>query len=198
MTRTSSFILTLLLASLVSSPAAAQDHGHATRTNDPKAASAPPVLPYAAMMDRRVKALSDRQVADLRAGRGMGLALPAELNGYPGPLHVLELADALQLSHEQRLRTTQLVGAMKAQTIPIGRRIVAEETRLDRLFAEKQIDQASLEDVTAKIGAAQGELRAAHLGYHLKIIELLSTDQIARYGQLRGYAGVSVHDATVP
>ena len=58
--------------------------------------------PYAGMQARPIKALSDQQIADLKAGRGMGLALAAELNGYPGPLHVLELADKLDLSAEQR------------------------------------------------------------------------------------------------
>ena len=51
--------------------------------------------PYSGMQSRPIKALSEQQIADLRAGRGMGLALPAELNGYPGPVHVLELADKL-------------------------------------------------------------------------------------------------------
>ena len=58
--------------------------------------------PYAGMQSRPIKALSEQQVADLGAGRGMGLALVAELNGYPGPLHVLELADKLSLSKDQR------------------------------------------------------------------------------------------------
>ena len=42
--------------------------------------------PYAGLEGRSVKALSEQQIADLRAGRGMGLALAAELNGYPGPM----------------------------------------------------------------------------------------------------------------
>jgi hypothetical protein len=54
--------------------------------------------PYAGLEARSIKTLSDQQIGDLRAGRGMGLALAAELNGYPGPMHVLELADALGLS----------------------------------------------------------------------------------------------------
>jgi hypothetical protein len=116
------------------------------------------------MADRSVKALSDAQIADLRAGRGMGSALPAELNGYPGPAHVL--AGDLQLTHEQRIQTKQLMEAMAAQTIPIGERIIAEETELDRLFADRRITQTSLEDTTLKIGIAQGKLRAAHLRYH--------------------------------
>ena len=35
---------------------------------------------YADMRTRSIKALSDQQIADLRAGRGMALALAAELN----------------------------------------------------------------------------------------------------------------------
>jgi hypothetical protein len=50
-------------------------------------------MPYSGMQSRSNKSLSDLQVADLQSGRGMGLALAAELNGYPGPSHVLELAE---------------------------------------------------------------------------------------------------------
>ena len=57
--------------------------------------------PYVGMQTRSIKARSDQQIADLKAGRGMGLALPAELNGYPGPAHVLELSDQLGLSAER-------------------------------------------------------------------------------------------------
>jgi hypothetical protein len=76
--------------------------------------------PYAGLEQRAVKALSEQQIADLRAGRGMGLALPAELNGYPGPSHVLENADALGLSAEQRERTKGLFEAMNAEAVPVG------------------------------------------------------------------------------
>jgi hypothetical protein len=142
------------------------------------------------MAQRPVKALSDRQITDLKAGRGMGLALAAELNGYPGPLHVLEFADALQLSGEQRTRTQALFDAMKTETIPIGERIIAEETTLDRLFAERRVTSESLKSSTARIAAAQGELRSAHLRYHLAMVEILSPVQIARYAELRGYTGL--------
>ena len=120
----------------------------------------------------------------------MGLALPAELNGYPGPLHVLELADALGLTVEQRSRTQALTDAMRAETIPIGLRIVAEETALDGLFAEKTITPARLRDATRSIAASQGNLRAAHLRYHLIMAEVLTPEQTARYNHLRGYGSV--------
>src|SRR3954468_20092332 len=90
--------------------------------------------PYAGLQARPVKALSEQQVADLKAGRGMGLALPAELNGYPGPSHALEHADALELTVEQRQRTKALFDAMKSEAIPVGERLIKQETVLDQLF----------------------------------------------------------------
>ena len=74
----------------------------------------------------------------------MGLALAAELNGYPGPVHVLESADALQLSDMQRSQAKALVETMKAETVPLGARIIAEESALDRLFGEGSVTPASL------------------------------------------------------
>ncbi|HET6160528.1 MAG TPA: periplasmic heavy metal sensor [Dongiaceae bacterium] len=147
--------------------------------------------PYAGLEKRSVKALSDQDLADLRAGRGMGLALTAELNGYPGPRHVLDLADQLQLTARQRAKTQGLFNAMKAETIPIGGRIMADEMTLDRLFADHRITPETLHDLTARIGAAQGELRAAHLRYHLSMMKVLSPAQVAHYVALRGYGAGS-------
>src|SRR3954463_7206110 len=95
--------------------------------------------PYAGFQQREVKALSKQQVADLRAGRGMGLALPGEMNGYPGPAHVLELADQLQLSADQRQRVQQLFEAMKAEAIAVGEKLIQQEGALDRQFAEQRM-----------------------------------------------------------
>src|SRR5882672_5383395 len=143
--------------------------------------------PYAGMEQRPVKALSQQQVADLKAGRGMGLALPAELNGYPGPSHVLEHADALGLSIAQREKTMALFAAMKAEAIPVGEQLLAEETRLDRLFAERAVTPASLSAITTEIGATQARLRETHLKYHLAMMTVLSAAQIETYRTLRGY-----------
>jgi hypothetical protein len=189
-TRATSFCAALTILA-VQQPAA-QEHG-GVATHSQAGTSAPTISPYAGMEKRLVKALSDQQIADLQAGRGMGLSLAAELNGYPGPLHVLELAEGLQLSDMQRTRTKALLESMKAETIPIGERIIEEETAFDRLFAEKRVTGASLDAATARIGAAQGELRAAHLRYHFAMIEVLSPAQIARYAELRGYDESSHH-----
>jgi hypothetical protein len=144
--------------------------------------------PYAGMEARPIKALSEQQVSDLKAGRGMGLALVAELNGYPGPSHLLELADQLGLSDAERNAIRGLFEAMKAETIPIGERLIAQETALETLFAEHQVTPETLAAATAEIGSSQAKLRDAHLRYHLSTVALLKPSQLERYAELRGYA----------
>src|SRR4051812_45750665 len=150
--------------------------------------------PYAGMQSRQIKALSDQQIADLRAGRGMGLALAAELNGFPGPSHVLELADQLGLSPEQRSKDQEMFSKMKADTTPIGNRLIEQESDLDRQFSARTITAASLETATSAISRTQGELREAHLKYHLLTAAILDQAQLAKYAELRGYTS----DAPVP
>jgi Spy/CpxP family protein refolding chaperone len=145
--------------------------------------------PYAGLQARAVKSLSPEQIADLKAGRGMGLALAAELNGYPGPSHVLELADRLALSDVQRARTQALFAAMQAETAPLGERLIAQEAALDEQFAGRTITPASLDAATTAIGATQARLRATHLKYHLTMLDVLTPEQVRRYAELRGYAG---------
>jgi hypothetical protein len=143
--------------------------------------------PYAGMQTRTIKALSDQQIADLKAGRGMGLALPAELNGYPGPIHVLELSDQLGLSVEQRARIQSLFDSMKAEAVPLGAKLLEQEAALDGQFANRSVTPESLKAVTAAIGVTQGELRDTHLKYHLQTAQILTPDQMQRYSALRGY-----------
>ena len=145
--------------------------------------------PYAGIQTRAVKALSDEQIADLRAGRGMGLALAAELNGYPGPLHVLENADALALSPGQHERTKALFQSMQREAVPLGELLIEQELELDRLFATRTVQPTTLEATTAAIGATQGQLRSAHLRYHLAMMDLLTPEQLRRYAEVRGYSG---------
>jgi hypothetical protein len=146
-----------------------------------------PAQPYSGLETREIKALSAEDIAGLTIGRGMGLALPAELNGYPGPLHVLELADQLGLSGEQREKVRLGFEAMKSEAIPLGHKLIAAERDLDRDFANRTITPKRLKAATAEIGAIRGELRNTHLKYHLTTAALLSPEQIRRYGELRGY-----------
>ena len=143
--------------------------------------------PYAGLETRAIKALSEEQIADLRAGRGMGLALAAELNGYPGPRHVIDLAEHLELTEAQRAEVQALFDAMRAETIPIGEMLIERETELERQFAERTVTPASVSALTEAIGDIQGTLRAAHLRYHLATLDALTPEQVERYTELRGY-----------
>jgi hypothetical protein len=143
--------------------------------------------PYAGMQARSIKALSEQQIADLKAGRGMGLALPAELNGYPGPAHVLELADQLGLSAEQKARVQGLFDSMKAEALPLGAKLLEQEAALDQQFASRSVTPESLKVATAAIGVTEGELRDTHLKYHLQTAQILSAEQMQHYSMLRGY-----------
>lgn len=143
--------------------------------------------PYRGFQERPIKALSSQESDDLRAGRGMGLALAAELNDYPGPRHVLDLSDQLNLSPDQKSRVARLFDQMASRAQELGANILAAETRLDSLFASGRADEAAIRSLTADIAALTGELRFVHLRYHLVVRDLLSVQQIALYRELRGY-----------
>tara|TARA_R110002096_G_scaffold184204_1_gene362533 strand:- start:1072 stop:1626 length:555 start_codon:yes stop_codon:yes gene_type:complete len=151
---------------------------------------------YAGLQDREIKALSSQQIGDLREGRGMGMALAAELNNYPGPRHVLDLADALGLSTDQQARVSVLFDEMAAQARALGAQILAAEARLNRQFAEKRVNDDGLRHETGLIARLAGDLRYVHLRYHLKVRALMSDIQVSRYAALRGYGeAAGGHDA---
>src|SRR5262249_16754704 len=157
-------------------------------------ASAHAQTPYAGMQTRTIKALSEQQVGDLKAGRGMGLALAAELNGYPGPAHVLHFADNLDLSPPQRTHVhasevQRLFDSMKAEAMPLGIRLIEQEADLDRQFAGRTVTPESLKAATAAVATTQGILRETHLKYHLSTAALLNSAQMLKYAELRGYSG---------
>ena len=155
-------------------------------------ATTPPAAPYAGQETRDIKSLSPEDVQAYLAGKGMGLAKAAELNGYPGPAHVLELAGPLGLTPEQRRRTEALFASMEAKAASLGRALVEQERALDRLFATKAANAERLSRVLDEIGALQARVRGAHLEAHLAQVEILTPEQTARYAQLRGYgAGAS-------
>ena len=143
--------------------------------------------PYAGLEGRKIKALSEQQVKSYLAGEGMGYALAAELNGYPGPRHVLELADSLALTETQRRRTKPVFEAMQAAAKRLGSEILTGEAELDSLFAARTITAESLQTALDRLGKLQGELRFVHLRAHLHMAEILTAEQVRRYSQLRGY-----------
>ncbi|WP_368416400.1 hypothetical protein [Falsiroseomonas sp.] len=145
--------------------------------------------PYAGMTDRPIRTLSAEQQADLLAGRGMGFALAAELNGWPGPAHVIELAGAMQLTPAQLAATQRLMAEMQAAASALGARVIEEERALDTAFRDRSVTPSDLSARTARIAALQGEIRDVHLRTHLAQAALLNAEQIAAYSRLRGYAG---------
>src|SRR3954464_5517887 len=108
--------------------------------------------PYAGLDARPIKALSEQQIDDLKAGRGMGMAKAAELNGYPGPMHVLELADELELTAEQKETTEKQFEPMQPPQTAAGRELVEAERNLDRQFASRTITSETLKQALARIG----------------------------------------------
>ena len=146
-------------------------------------------MPYAGQQTRAIKALSDDEIAALRKGEGMGMAKAAELNGYPGPVHVVQLAAQLGLTDAQRREVQAIFDRMSAAAKPLGDEVIAEEQVLDQLFAKSEITPDRLTAATAAIAELQGRLRTVHLSSHLETRALLNADQIARYEQLRGYGG---------
>jgi Spy/CpxP family protein refolding chaperone len=144
--------------------------------------------PYAGWQERSIKGLSAQQIEDYLEGRGMSMALPAELNGCPGPRHVLELADELDLTAEQLAQTRQFFEDMRLKAIELGQQIVQREAALDELFASGTATEARVRAATETLALLNGQVRAHHLGYHLAMRDLLQPDQIERYQRLRGYA----------
>jgi len=143
--------------------------------------------PYAGLESREIKALSAEQIAEYRSGEGMGLALAAELNSYPGPRHTLDLAGPLELSSSQQAAVSGVMAVMERDARRLGGMLVERERQLDRAFAGGTVDEAALTTHTAVIARLQGELRWVHLRAHLEVRRVLTEEQVRRYDALRGY-----------
>jgi hypothetical protein len=145
--------------------------------------------PYVAIKNRPIKALSAEEIDGYLEGRGMGFALAAELNGYPGPRHVLELVDSLGLDTARRDQVQRVFDHMHASAVSLGNQLVAAEASLDSAFANRSISQNTLEENVALVATLRGRLRTVHLAAHLEVTELLSEHELREYQRLRGYGG---------
>jgi len=159
---------------------------HVPAEDCPLKAAAEP-SPYKGLEIREIKALSDDDRQHLLAGHGMGLALAAELNRFPGPKHVLELAGELGLNDGQVNTAQGIFNEMERQAQQLGRAVIEKEAELDARFASGAIDQDSLARSVLEIGRLRGELRLAHLRAHLQMRAAMSADQVGTYDRLRGY-----------
>ncbi|TVP78494.1 MAG: hypothetical protein EA352_02020 [Gemmatimonadales bacterium] len=142
---------------------------------------------HAAAMDRAIKALSSDEVEGLLEGEGMGYALAAELNSYPGPGHVLELEEELSLTEDQLAEVNRIFQDMNERAREVGARLVEAERELDELFRSRSATSDGVRELVMRIGALEGEVRFAHLEAHLLTTALLTEEQIHRYDVVRGY-----------
>jgi Spy/CpxP family protein refolding chaperone len=156
--------------------------------------SAEPPSPYAGQEQREITVLSAEEVQGYLSGSGMGLAKVAELHHYPGPRHVLDLAEPLQLSQEQRQKTQSILEEMRTEAVRLGTHLLEKERQLDTLFAAGTITEAQVEQLVTEIATMQGQLRIVHLRAHLAQRTLLTPEQVRRYDTLRGYNTGNKHE----
>lgn len=147
--------------------------------------------PYQGEESRPVKALSAEQIEALMRGDGMGFALAAELNHYPGPRHVLDLAAELALSESQLSQSRTIFERMQAEAVRLGRLLIDSEMALDGEFEQRSVTPESLARRLSEIGEIRARLRGVHLQAHLQQRELLTPHQLHRYDLLRGYRDAS-------
>ncbi len=144
--------------------------------------------PYAGQEKRDIKALSADETKQFLSGAGMSYALAAELNRFPGPMHVLELADRLALTPSQRASTERLMATHKSEARAVGGKLVEAERALDRLFVSGKVSEAALAEHVRAVAGLQGDYRLSHLDTHRRMRDILTAEQIRRYDELRGYA----------
>ena len=146
------------------------------------------VSPYAGEESRKIKSLSDSDIDDLLNGRGWGLAKAAELNGVPGPKHLLEMSSEIELSPAQITSINAVWAEMNAKAKALGATYVALEKTLNEEFAGGAMSAERLEALLNEISKVHAELRYTHLSAHLEMSPILTVHQVKQYNSLRGYA----------
>ena len=142
---------------------------------------------YIGQEKRQIKTLSKDDIHDLQNGNGWGLAKAAELNGVPGPKHLLEMKEEIRLTTEQINRIEIIYSDMKAQAIPLGNKLIESERALNLSFAKREIDDQKLLKFLDNISSVRKQLRYVHLAAHLQSVPVLKEEQISLYNELRGY-----------
>lgn len=144
--------------------------------------------PYVGEEDRYIKSLSKEDVDGYLLGKGMGFAKAAELNGYPGPRHVLDLSKELNLTSMQISKSNALFVAMQSEAAKLGASLIQKEGELERLFSSGSIDEKKLEDSLISISNIKGKIRLSHLAAHIEQKKVLTANQVLLYIKHRGYS----------
>lgn len=143
--------------------------------------------PYVGQDARQISSLSPSDIEALKAGAGWGLAKPAELNGYPGPAHVLELADQLELDANQIRKVEHSFAQMQSKAKELGAALIDAEAALDATFDSGSITSEILAERIEIAENTRAALRNIHLTAHLEVTPLLTEGQKTKYATLRGY-----------
>ena len=143
---------------------------------------------YAGEEKREIKSLSETDIEELKNGKGWGLAKAAELNGLPGPAHLLEMKEEIHLSAKQIRLIEDLYIKMKKDAIPLGLELIELERELNNHFSNRTMTDELLGILLERIAQIQKKLRYVHLSTHLETPNILTPEQIALYNKLRGYS----------
>jgi Spy/CpxP family protein refolding chaperone len=177
-------------------PGTVEQHIVGNRFNDDtggissSATSSSQISPYAGQEGRDIKSLSDNDVQSLQNGTGeafCGITKLAELNGYPGPRHILDMAPELQLTDRQRMEIKLIFQNMSNKAKSIGAAIIDIEQDMDRVFANKTITEEKLKLMLDNSADLYGQLRFVHLSAHLDTVQILTIEQVQMYNMMRGY-----------
>jgi len=172
------WVMVLSLGTLVAAgPATLLAQTHHTRS--PYAGQFSPSAP--------IRALSPEEVRQIAAGEGAGMAKAAELNGVPGPRHVLDMASGLDLTPAQRGKIQAIYDDMHARAVIVGKGYLSAQEALERDFRANRLTAATLAKRVADVNRIRGNLETVHLTAHLATARVLTPRQIAHYKKMRGY-----------
>lgn len=143
---------------------------------------------YVGQEHRNIKSLSPDDIKELKKGGGWGLAKAAELNGVPGPAHILEMAEKINLTDEQKRKIQKIYNDMKVEAVALGEQLIRLELELNSGFSNGTINKILLDKSVREIEKVRAKLRLVHLSTHLKTPNILSNEQIILYNELRGYS----------
>ena len=143
---------------------------------------------YIGQEKRAIKSLSKEDIKELKAGAGWGMAKAAELNGLPGPKHILEMSKEIELTAEQEKMVIAVYNDMNKKAVRLGNKLIEYEEELSNRFVERNIDEKILDELLEKISETYKSLRFVHLSAHLKTPTILTESQIKKYNKLRGYS----------
>lgn len=137
-------------------------------------------------MGGMLSGVSEQEKEALLKGGGLGAGMIAMMNGYPGPKHVLEMGDELELTDAQRESIGTIYGKVKAESVKYGTELVEKDEALAAMFTSGSVDTGDVEKLAREIGELQGRVRAEHLNAHVKTYDALTPAQREKLSSMQG------------